>query len=393
MKIVHFFDRVRLERGGTIRAALDMCRVMADRGHHVTLATFDDTDVPAEWRDGSPSVGPAWPNVKVISAPPLPGGFYPPGGPTCAKSLLPGTDVAHLHGIWHPCTAQFGARCAAAGVPMVVSCHGMLDDWSMKQRTAKKKLFLGLMGRKLFDSVSVFHATADDEKRQASRWVNGSKLFVVPYITDLTPFHSLPGPAMARERFGLGDGGADDPFTVLFLSRLHYKKQPDVLIRAVGKLRRAGENVRLMLAGTGDEPYVAELKRLAKGEGMSETECLFLGMVTGDLKHSVYEAADLFALPTSQENFGFVLPEALATGTPAITTKGVDIWPELEASGSTIIAEQTPEAFANAIADLLSDDARRASMGAKGRDWVLTELNADAIAAKYDALYTDAIRR
>ena len=96
MKIVHYFDHVNLERGGTIRAALDMCRVFGSRGHDVTLATFDPTDVPAEWTDGTPAPEGTWPKVEVIAPPPLPAEFYPPGGPKAMKAIIEGADVVHL---------------------------------------------------------------------------------------------------------------------------------------------------------------------------------------------------------------------------------------------------------------------------------------------------------
>jgi len=116
-----------------------------------------------------------------------------------------------------------------------------------------------------------------------------------------------------------------------------------------------------------------------------------LGMVKGEDKVSLYEAADLFALPTSQENFGFVLPEALACRTPAITTRGVDIWPELESSGSTLIVEQAATAFADAIAGLLADDDLRQTMGASGRSWVLETLDPEVAVVRYSSLYHQAI--
>jgi len=387
MRIVHFFERVRLEKGGTIRAAIDMCLAMAERGHHVSLATFDDTDVPEQWRSGAPSPGPSWPEVKMISPPPLPGGFYPPGGPTCTKTVLAGADVVHLHGLWQPSTAQYAARAADAGVPIVLSCHGMLDEWSMRQSPAKKKVYLGLFGRKFLDRVGVFHATADDEKRQASAWVPGDKIEAIPLLADFGPYRELPGPEIAVNEFGLDTNA----FYALFLSRLHYKKQPDVLIKAVSKLRKQGQDVRLLLAGGGDEPYVDQLKSLAKAEGFDDDTCKFLGMVTGDTKLSVYQAADTFALPTSQENFGMVFVEALACGTPIVATKGTDIWRELDATGGTTLAEATPDAFAQAIGGLVGKKQELAAIGATARERVFEWLDADTIAKRYEAMYERAV--
>jgi glycosyltransferase involved in cell wall biosynthesis len=71
-------------------------------------------------------------------------------------------------------------------------------------------------------------------------------------------------------------------------------------------------------------------------------------MVEGQAKWELYSQSDVFVLPTYQENFGLVLVEAMMSGVPTITTKGTDIWPELE-SANAFIVDQTPEAIADAI--------------------------------------------
>ena len=51
MKILHYFPTTRLSEGGTVRAAIDFCTVLARRGHDVLWVTADDTDVPQSWKD------------------------------------------------------------------------------------------------------------------------------------------------------------------------------------------------------------------------------------------------------------------------------------------------------------------------------------------------------
>jgi len=387
VKILHFFDTVTLERGGTTRAMLDMSRVLAARGHDVTIATFNPADIPAEW-SGRPDT----PKTVVLPAPNLPGAFYGPGAFRLPRGLLDGVDVVHLHALWQPfTTAAFGAA-RAAGLPTVLSCHGMLDDWSMRQRTLKKKLYLGLYAGGIVKDVSVYHATADAERDQAAAWVPADRIEVVPYITDLEPFKSLPGPEDARDAFGIAPPEWGDPLNVLFLSRLHYKKQPDVLIRAAGLLRERGTPVNLLLAGTGEPSYLDQLRRLAGSLDLGES-CRFLGMVTGDRKLSLYQAADLFCLPTSQENFGLVYTESLACGTPVIATKGTDIWAELESGGGAIIAGQTPEAVADAIGPLARDRSPLGAMGERGREHVFRWLDEHAVAGRFEAMYERAGQR
>ena len=113
----------------------------------------------------------------------------------------------------------------------------------------------------------------------------------------------------------------------------------------------------------------------------------FLGFVSGREKVSLYQAADLFVLPTHQENWGFVLLESLACSTPVVTTRGVDIWPELEASGGAVIVEPTAGAVAGAVTELLGDRKRRRVMERRGRRWVLENLDVARVVGQYEQLY------
>jgi glycosyltransferase involved in cell wall biosynthesis len=173
---------------------------------------------------------------------------------------------------------------------------------------------------------------------------------------------------------------------VLFLSRVHYKKGVDRLIKASAILAQRGVEHQLVLAGTGDEAYENEMKTLAAAEGIRES-AYFLGFASGAPKISLIQACDLFALPTSQENFGFVFFEALASGTPVVTTKGTDTWPEIEQSGGGKIVDNTPEAFADAIEELLSRPEQVGTMGQEGRDWALSAFELERIANDYHSLY------
>lgn len=379
MNILHVTANLRLELGGVSRAVLDLASGAAAAGHAVTVATWDNTDVPDTWGQ------PGQPKHAMIAAP-KPRGGLTQAGASQLRAEISSADVVHLHTPWEPINRTVGSLCATLGTPYVLSVHGMLDDWSMAQRGLKKRLYLALAGRKLLERAAFVHCTAGAELDQSKVWYPRGTGRVVPLVFDIEPYRDRPGPELACKAFGID---ADTP-TVLFLSRIHVKKGVHVLVKAAAHLRNAGVECQTLIAGTGDETYEAAIRSQIDAMNLSDRVRL-LGMVRGAEKVSLYEAADVFALPTSQENFGFVLPEALACGTPAVTTKGVDIWPELEGSGSTLIVDQTHEAFAEAIAGLLVDHDRRNDMGDKGRAWVLDYLEPSAVQAGYDQLYADAI--
>jgi len=385
MRIVHYLSQFQLAHGGVVRAVLDVAGLLAHRGHDVQVLTWDATDIPDEWKTGEDGV----PDVLEIPPPTRPGGLL--GGLSLgeAEGAVREADVLHLHTPWDLVNRQLAKAARRTHTPYVLTVHGMLDDWSMAQRGWKKRLYLAFGGRRLLERAALVHCTAQGELDQAGRWFPRGRGFVIPCVCDLGPFRELPGPELARRSIPAID--VDEP-VILFLSRIHYKKQPEALIDAAALLRDRGVACRIAFAGAGDDRYVEELRQRVRRRDV-EDRVFFLGLVVGEEKVSLYERAEVFALPTQQENFGLVYPEALACRTPVVTTRGTDIWRELEESGGAVIAEGNASAFADAVAELLADSERRRHMGERGREWVFRELDGEQIVRRYEEMYQQALSR
>ncbi|MCH8164886.1 MAG: glycosyltransferase [Planctomycetes bacterium] len=385
MKIVHYLGRMRLEDGGVVRAVLDLCAVLAARDHDVTLLTLDATDVPQQWTaggDGRPRVvtlqrraGP-WPGLRRCAVPE-------------ARQCIATAAVVHLHVPWDPVCLGLARLARQSGVPYFISLHGMLDDWCMGRKAFKKRLYLALGGRRFLERAAAVHCTAQAEREQSWKWYPRGRPIVVPLIFDLSEYEHLPGPAVARRKFAWAFPDDNDP-VVLFLSRLHPKKRVELLIEAAMQLHDDGLTFTLLIAGTGEPQYEQSLRALVELKQLS-ARIAFLGFVSGRNKVSLYQASDVFVLPTSQENWGFVLLESLACATPVITTKGVDIWPELQSSGGAAIVEPTSQAMASALSVIVRDQSNREKMGQQGRAWVLETLAVDHVAERYELLYREAL--
>jgi glycosyltransferase involved in cell wall biosynthesis len=98
----------------------------------------------------------------------------------------------------------------------------------------------------------------------------------------------------------------------------------------------------------------------------------------------------MFALPSSQENFGFVQFESLACETPVMTTTLVDTWKEIVDSGGGIAVSQSADAIVEGISDLLGDPEALTSMGQAGRRWIFECMSVDHIVGQIEAMYRDA---
>lgn len=379
MRIVYYLQRVDLADGGVVRAVLDMAGAMAKLGEDVVIATVDGQDIPVEWWDGKPGV----PRAVLVGE--SVGFLGRLGSPEIQrlKNAIAEADVLHLHGPWEFSNIQAATIARGEGVPYIVSTHGMLDEWPMAQKSIKKRIYLALFAGKMLRSATRIHTTAEAEREQVSRWVPAQKDSTIPCIMDLEPYRVLPGSDEAQEVF---PRLRTEALKLLFLSRLHIKKGIDVALRELAQLRDDGLSAQLFIAGTGEESYVSQLRQQVDDLRLQD-HVQFLGLVTGQLKLSLFQACDLMLLPTSQENFGLALTESIACGTPVVTTRGTDIWRELEASGGAVITDRKAGSFANVIMELSTDRQALLERGERARNYVFDWLAPEVVGALFHKLY------
>ena len=299
------------------------------------------------------------------------------------ERLIAEAEVLHLHGLFAAGNWWMARRAARLGTPWVVSLHGQLSPWSMKSKSLKKRWFLSAFGRAILRDAAFVHAASAGELDAASeRLPGGTRTAVAAPMVDLDG--QAPGPEQRGEPVSSGDVP-----TLLFLGRLHPTKSPDVAIEAVGHLRDAGVACRLIVAGSGNGPYYDSLRALARARRLHDS-VVFRGAVDAQAKRALYRQADLFLLPSRHENFGLVLIEALSSGLPVITTRGVDIWKELEGGGGALIVDRTGAAIGEAAAGVLADPERRRAMGERGRAWARETYATSRCLARFEAMYAEA---
>ena len=166
---------------------------------------------------------------------------------------------------------------------------------------------------------------------------------------------------------------------VLFLGRVAVKKGCDLFLRAFADLAPA-DDVSVVMAGPeNDDPgsenfrsRIAHLKSLAA----------WTGMLTGDLKWGALRAAEVFILPSHQENFGLAIVEALACGVPVLISNKVNLWREIEADGAGFVAPDTLAGTRQLLERWLAlSPEERAAMGRRARACFERRFQVDRAAA------------
>jgi glycosyltransferase involved in cell wall biosynthesis len=165
---------------------------------------------------------------------------------------------------------------------------------------------------------------------------------------------------------------------VLSLGRIHPKKGLARLLHAWSKVEPGHPGWRLKIVGPPEVGHDNELRALAMALGL--TRVSVEGAIYGDAKTTAYEGADVFVLSTLNENFGLTVAEALAAGTPVISTKGAP-WSGLESEGCGWWIDQGVEPLAAALAHVMAlpREALEA-MGKRGREWMARDFVWDRVA-------------
>jgi len=173
------------------------------------------------------------------------------------------------------------------------------------------------------------------------------------------------GMALSEPRTGTKAG------PVLCVSRLVPKKGIDTLLTAFGLL--AGDRPELELELIGGGPLDGSLRHQAREMGLADRVYFRGSLSSAEVRMALYRCA-MLALPCRVDESGdrdglpTVLLEALACGTPVVTTRILGL-PELVRDGETglLVAPDDPPGLAAAIAALLDDPTRAAALGAAGR--------------------------
>jgi glycosyltransferase involved in cell wall biosynthesis len=258
-------------------------------------------------------------------------------------------DAVIVNGMWQHCGLAAWRALAGSGTPYYVYTHGMLDPW-FKRRYPLKHLKKWLYWpwaeyRVLRDARAVIFTCAEErlQARQSFWLYRCTETVAALGTTPLSPQQANTGALFLRAYPKL-----QNKRLLLFLGRIHEKKGCDMLIEAFASIAALDRQLCLVMCGPDHDHLSERLRRRCVELGIAD-RVEWTGMLEGDLKWGAFLSAELFVLPSHQENFGIAVIEALACGTPVLISNKVNIWREIAADKAGIVGNDTVEATAEGL--------------------------------------------
>jgi glycosyltransferase involved in cell wall biosynthesis len=381
-----------LEFGGPPVKVHALAQRLTGRGHQVSVLTADwglekrlpslGPELRAErspfgWRVTEAGVQaiylPTWLRYHTLS--------WNPAVKRYCRARLENFDLVHIFGLYDLLGPAVAAVCRAKGLPYVVEPMGMFLP--IVRNFWLKRMYHLVLGARMLRGASTLIATSEQEAGElAAGGMPREKIVSRPNGVAAPAAWPAPG------AFRAGHGISGQAALILFLGRLSAKKSPDLLLNAFSKMPAiCGRNkVHLVFAGPDEGSMQSRLKQTAARLGVA-ARVHFTGGVFGEEKWSAYRDADVFVLPSQNENFGNTAAEAVAAGLPVVVTEQCGIAPVLKDRAGLVVRHDASE-IAAAITRVLSDRGTQERLRA-GCPVVAAELGWELPVRQMESLYAE----
>jgi glycosyltransferase involved in cell wall biosynthesis len=290
-------------------------------------------------------------------------------------------DVAHIHALFSPVSSAAASICRQQKLPYILRPLGTLDPADLRKKRQLKHLYVQLIERRNLAGAAAIHFTSEQEAKISQRFGVVTQDLIIPL--GVVP-READGGNLVHEQWRIPQGQP----VVLFMSRIDPKKGLDLLLPALEKLLVAGCKFHFVLAGTNpqDPDYEEKIKsQIANSPLRSHTT--ITGFVSGELKASLLQAADLFVLPSYYENFGIAVAEAMVAGIPVIISDQVHICQQVHDSESGWVGTTDVSALVELLQTALENPQERQRRGINAQKYALQHFSWSAIARQIISAY------
>jgi len=289
-------------------------------------------------------------------------------------------DAVHAHQ-YTPFFYSMTARLFGSRVPVLFTEHGrFLPDHPRRKRMIFNRCFLRRKDRCVGVGNAVRQALIQNEG------IPESRVGVIYNGIDMSPYQNGPpgaDRALVRAELGLND----NDFVVAQVARLDYLKDHFTAIRAIERVARECDRVRLLLVGDGPERATIEAEIQKRGVS---SHVRLVG-IRSDVSR-VLAASDAFLLTSISEGIPLTIIEAMCAGLPVVSTRVGGIPEIVEDEVTALLADAgDDEGLAHRLLRLAAAAQLREEMGQRGRVHAISHFSENRMHSEYAALYCEML--
>ncbi|WP_454884449.1 glycosyltransferase [Sphingomonas oryzagri] len=380
MKIGMIAHSVSRLNGGVSESIRLACEALSATGQtEITLFTGNDAYLAEDIR--------AFPPVKLKTAPILGKSRYGFSPGLVARMLAADVDLLHVHGIWTNHAFAAWVWWKKTGRPVVITPHGMLEEWILKRRVVLKKAIWRLYLRSLVRHATRLHVLTLKERGDVEAVLPGADCAIIPNFVPPAPAaFTVQRPFWWRPDF-------EDKTVFVFLGRLHVKKGLIELCEAWGRFCQErpelARNAVLILCGWNDgiPDFESHVACAAAAFGNAR----FVGPQYGDEKWRSLAAGTFTILPSKSEGLPMSVLEGWSSGKPAIMTPACNLDIGFETNAALRIGESADDILQGLIRANTMPLAERTAMEQASRALIAEHYSSDAFAGRMLDVYRRAL--
>ena len=364
-RVLHVVASLDQRYGGPLRAVLDLCAAGETLGVRSEIVGLGELNVPDNpFREDR------------IHSLPVSGSYrYSAQLRPWLRRNLERFDGVVMHGLWLYPNWATARECREARKPYACFPHGMLEPWAVygqgPLKAAKKIGYWLLRERSVCQGACQMMFTTFKERELAEKMVR-----LRPPSSIVAPFGFSPQVPARVEPTRAELRQPAHQRIALFLGRIHPKKNVPLLLRAWAA---AGLSYpwKLIIAGTGEGEHIEEVRRLIRTLRIGETVEV-AGFVSGNDRTYLLQRADWFLLPSSQENFGIAVLEAVEQGCAVAISDRVYLSEAFRPESAILPVDQ--QTWSEFFRHRMQDQTARDETARLDRQHLLTRFASDRVA-------------
>jgi len=335
-------------------------------------------------------------NIKIIKVPPrlkyqggLPPGFndnlrYTLNSIRKGYSLIKKEKIDIIHSNNFAPALAGSILSSLTGVPHITTIHDIFSlcgkdywkRWGRQTNISRLNVILAPFFEKMMIKLNheAIHTVSEASKNDLIRFGAKNKIYIIPNSIEFKEFKDQ----------------TTKPFQFIFIGRLVFYKNLEVVIKAISIIKDSYPQIKLIIVGDG--PYRKNLESFVSKLGLNDY-IDFKGFLSSDDKTMFLASSQALVFPSLCEGFGLVILEAFEQRKPVIVS---DIPPlsdiVVHKKTGLVISPHDEHEWAKAMISIIDDSAKSQNMGISGRELLEKQYNSENMKEKILKMYSDCVK-